>query len=1121
MTKKKATTKKKSTKKTSTKKTTTKKAAAKTTAKKTSTKKTAAKKTKKKVAEKESTAKKAATKKTKKASTKKATAKKTTKKATAKKATTKTTTKKSSTKKAAAKTTTKKATQKAASKKTTSTAKKAAAKKATTKRAAAKSTAKTSTKKATTKATAKKTATKAASKKTTTKKTTAKATTQKATKTAAKKSTAKKATTKKATTKKATAKSTTKKATTKKAASKKTTSTAKKAAAKKATTKKAAAKSTAKASTKKTTTKSTAKKASTKAASKKSSTKKTTAKKAKTSSQKAKSTAKKTRAKSTVKQAVTQKSKKQKAKVQKAKEVELSAPIQAKDGEDLVEQFSRMVGNFSTANPKPQKSSRRKHHREHRRDDRRDSRRDNRRDDRRDNRNDRYARDDRGHRPNNRDSAPRQHRQNRSQNGERMVRVQIHHPDVVAGGGYIEDTILESQVRPGMKIISEEKGSSQRSQRPRREHRQDNYGNSYSQPPNVGAAPAGGIISAGRLRQAKIKAKQDTQETPKPQQPKESTSAAPKAPEASQQPKTSASTTPEQKPTQAPSIGLTANASEKAKSSVGSSFLQGLPTHKKKTSDVQHRKAFDAVFSSTPAPSKIGAKEPSNPLASTRPISPPPQAPKPAVKPRTQVASTKPAPQRPTPQRGTTQPRSSVVINGRVVSAGAEQESDLQLTQLTHLNTPADTLKALSFTAKSPKGKHPVDAHVLLWKEGDLDIKTRVNDSDPRPKVWAEEGIRGLGISKRLEDLQRWSLREWWDNFAKKGQAPMAAAAMSRAVRDSDQVAFVQDPEYQIYRLFQSQGTPLSGTYPMVMFSDGKLSFSHLPLDGIKEKERITYQRMDEILGEHAPKGQITSAFTAVPFFEDGISLDLQEAESLLLLRDQLEYIFRFPVLELPDPMGGTGSIKVHLGLWEMSQKDANAAELRQKAIRGEAVTLQASSGVLSDLVRRELWRLGSEIAEKWTGYTPKQIQEAIRIALRENHSNMQGFQPKSPGDYCYSASTGAFDIVLHRKPTCHTLLLQGISRGESILGLVVLYGKEGREGLDFTHEYGDLLHNDLWQECWPGVVWVNGWLTAPAQEGRCMWAEQSQLPVSPIVKRMPDWHRGVAQGLFLLPHES
>lgn len=455
-------------------------------------------------------------------------------------------------------------------------------------------------------------------------------------------------------------------------------------------------------------------------------------------------------------------------------------------------------------------------------------------------------------------------------------------------------------------------------------------------------------------------------------------------------------------------------------------------------------------------------------------------------------------------------------MDGKWIEYGASNESAVEVENIESLDSPHKNLKLFELTLSTEK-KRKIQAHLLMWPEGKFNVAARVNDNDPRPQVLAEEGIRGLGMEERLADLQRWSMREWWDAFLDKEQQPVAASSGSRVVRATDQVAFLHDPGYQVYRLYQARRHELEGNYPLLMVRDGEVSFDFVDLSGVDERERITPARMKEILGKAAGSELPDLTFSAAPFHLNGKAVDLKEPEQFALLRDQMENIFQFPVLELPDPLGGTGSIRFHLGLWEMSQDTEEARKLRDTAIQEECISFQASAGFISEIVRRELWRKKDQPARLWAGYTPKQIADSIRDNLYEDFHNMQGFQPKTPGDYQYKPESGEFQIVLRRKRCNHTLLLQGKQKRTKTLGLLSIYGDNKRDGLDPLVDYSSLLTNEVWNSIVDGLSWKQGWMMAPGDESRCLWSDSRQRPMAPVVRHMPPWHQGVALGLFLL----
>lgn len=459
-----------------------------------------------------------------------------------------------------------------------------------------------------------------------------------------------------------------------------------------------------------------------------------------------------------------------------------------------------------------------------------------------------------------------------------------------------------------------------------------------------------------------------------------------------------------------------------------------------------------------------------------------------------------------------------MMLDGRRIDLpGSEtQDAPPKVVAWRLLPSPKDELRIIELSIKPPKSP-AFDAHLVLWEEGRFDLVSRINDADPRPRLWAEEGIRGLGFEERQKELQRWTLRDWWDGLQQKGLQPILAAAGNRVICDSEQAALIYEPEYQIYRLYQRGGGGLSGSSPVVFFSKGLLHHASLPFGAFDEKERITPDRLRTLFGAACPADLPSLVFSAIPLLRDGEALDFRQASALDLVRDQISLFFRFPVLELPHPLGSSGTIQIDLGLFEMSQDDPNAQNLRLQAITSQPLLLKASAGYLSDLIRRELWRMKERPAQTWAGYTPKQVAEAIRVALREDHYNMQGFLPKKPGDYRYDPETGDFRIVLRRKLSAHSLLLRGEALGRRYLGFFVPYIREGREGLDLLSEYGSFLRDPSFSQIAESLVWQDAWLTAPASESRAAWLSSAGLPFTPLLRQMPDWGRGFAHALFLL----
>ncbi len=203
-----------------------------------------------------------------------------------------------------------------------------------------------------------------------------------------------------------------------------------------------------------------------------------------------------------------------------------------------------------------------------------------------------------------------------------------------------------------------------------------------------------------------------------------------------------------------------------------------------------------------------------------------------------------------------------------------------------------------------------------------------------------------------------------------------------------------------------------------------------------------------------------------------------------------------------------------------MSQDDAKARDLRVAAAQNKAILLQASAGYVSDLARRELWRMKEQPAKTWAGYNPQEVAEAIRVALRENHFNMQGFLPKKPGDYRYDAEQGEFRIVLRQRTTTHSLLMKGRIGQRNWLGWMIPYART-QEGMDFFNDYGALATDPRWGQILQGLTWQEAWLTAPEGESRCLWDGSDHRPYAPVMRHMPEWHRGVHQALFLTQRPS
>ncbi len=670
------------------------------------------------------------------------------------------------------------------------------------------------------------------------------------------------------------------------------------------------------------------------------------------------------------------------------------------------------------------------------------------------------------------------------------VLVKVFHPDVVEGGGYIEMEVPRDAIPPGAILIS------------------DNLDDEPPLPPKkvkiapenplYGLPPEGGILAAGRRlkEQGKLPKIIDASKTPeKNRKEKDTDTKQPLEKEDS-----TSSLTPEKSPSPA-------TPSPATPSGLGSSFLQGLPPAKKVSLASDAKKNLANLFGdSTPTSSstpKAPLMAPSAPTPSLPTFSSPSSA---SYKSGSTLSEKAPS------------TGEQIVIDGRLIETGksAQQSDSVGITEVMEIPSSIERLRL--YELKIAAGKHTLDAHLFLWKEGDFRLLNRVNDSDPRPRVWAEEGVRGLGMEEREKELQRRSMRHWWDALLQKGERPVAAFAASRAVRDSEQIALVYDPEYRIYRLYQRADAPLVGEYPLIMFSQGRLDFAFVSFDGVAERERLVPERMSEILGKDLSQETVDAAFSAIPCLLDGEALELTSSRYLPLFKDQLEDLFQFPVLELPDPLGGKGVIRLLLGLWEMSQNDELAQTLQRDALEEKAITLKASAGYLSDLVRRELWRMKEKPANHWTGYTPKEISEAIRIALRENHYNMQGFHPKKAGDYRYDAEKGTFEIVLRRKKMTHSLLLKGKEDSETLLGHLTIYGERGKEGFDPFEDYASLLKGEHWKAFFPELIWSDAWLTAPLQESRCTWSNEKGIPMTPMLRYMPDWMRGVSQALFLIP---
>ncbi|MEM1008808.1 MAG: hypothetical protein AAGJ35_07345, partial [Myxococcota bacterium] len=462
-----------------------------------------------------------------------------------------------------------------------------------------------------------------------------------------------------------------------------------------------------------------------------------------------------------------------------------------------------------------------------------------------------------------------------------------------------------------------------------------------------------------------------------------------------------------------------------------------------------------------------------------------------------------------------TKSKGKVLIDGRVIDPQLEQKRVVpSWSFVEELGSPDQALRIFEGEIVPPAGG-AFEAHCFLWPEQSFRLVSRVNDADPRPRLWAEEGIRGLGMQQRLSALQRWSLRAWWDQLEQQGRQPLMAFAGSPIVRDVEHVAFVHDPEYDIFRLYQAAETALKGEYPLILHGAEGVVCAQTALDGVKDRERITPERMREILGKRMPISALDGAFSAIPFFS---RTQMQESSVLLdRLREQLLSLFAFPTLSLPHPAGGE-DIRIVLGLWEMSQASAEASTLRQQAAQQQTVTLKASAGDLSDLVRRELWRKPGKPARDWPGYTPKQVAEAIRVALRDsNHYDMQGFATKKPGDFNYDIETGRFSIVLRKKRTTHSFLLKGKAGNRSMMGVFVPYQGEG-QGFDLLQDYQAFLASSEWQQLCPELVWEEAWLVGTHTESRCLWRDTNGRPQASVLRQMPAWEKGIAHGLFLVP---
>ncbi len=645
------------------------------------------------------------------------------------------------------------------------------------------------------------------------------------------------------------------------------------------------------------------------------------------------------------------------------------------------------------------------------------------------------------------------------------VLVREFHPDIVPGGGYIQRRVSRDRIPLGAEILSEKNEPRLRRSESQPSHSESNQ--------VAGGFPTGGILDAGRrlMSEGRLKNQERNNEVTKPVQ------------QETKETKASKPTQLAQPATTGPTQSALSNPVSPA--GLGSSFLSGLPTRSATpVTNSAAKQALHAAFggASSSKPPSLGGESQAGAMA------------KPA-----QTPSRKPG----------------MILDGRIIDTD-ESKEQAHFTSFHALPSPHKLLNLYEVEIQT-ENKRKVHGHLLLWPEGKLPIAARVNDNDPRPQVLAEEGVRGLGVEERLKDLQRWSMREWWDAFREKEQQPLAAWSGTRVVRDTHQLALLHDPGYQVFRLYQARHHELTGSFPMLMVNEGKLSFAFVNLDGLEERERITTERMKQILGNTAPGTLPSLLFSAPPFHLDGEALDLQQPENFALLRDQLEYLFQYPTLELPDPLGGTGSIRIMLGLWEMSQDNALATQMRRDAVQERCLTLRASAGYLSDIVRRELWRHKEKPARLWSGYTPKQVADAIRDNLYVDFHNMQGFQPKNQGEYQYHPESGEFQIVLRRRRCNHTLLLQGKQKRKGMLGVLSLYGDQKRDGLDPLADYSTLLNDQQWDALCPGLQWQNGWMMAPGEESRSMWADRAQRPVAPVVRHMPPWHRGVALGMYLL----
>jgi hypothetical protein len=764
----------------------------------------------------------------------------------------------------------------------------------------------------------------------------------------------------------------------------------------------------------------------------------------------------------------------------------------------------------------------------------------------------------------------------RRDEAEGLVRVRIFHPDVQPGGGYIETKVPRGQIPTGAIVVTSALDTDAETPNalPKNRKTSDLLGDGL---------PSGGIIEAGRRLMAEGRFSYKSATTPDAQSPQTQAAQTSVATDTTQdiapaQTSVATDTTQDIASAQTPVATDTAQDIASAQTPVatdtaqdiapaqtsvatgtaqdiasaqtpvatdtaqdiapaqtsvatgtppvrppglGNGFLTGLPgantaAYRQPTLDAA-KQALQSAFAD-PSSRPSADKSPSPPVLPS--ISPSPSTPAMATSSSPAGFSGSLQTLAKTAQASGMTGKGSMILDGRLIETArvTNAQRATHFTQFRLVPKNHEDLSIYEVMIEDRRGK-TLDAHLMLWSEGHFEISARINDSDPRPMILAEEGIRGLGIEQREADIQRWSMREWWNIFRDSGHHPLASWSGSRIVRDTHQVAFIYEADYDVYRLYQAARNPLAGTYPLLMLRDGRVSFAEVSLDGVEEKERVSSQRMRAILGSHIPDAEPlpTCIFSAIPLWQDATPIDLSEQHSLELLRDQLEYLFQFPTLELPDPLGGTGSIKLLLGLWEMSDNDPHAEQLRSDASMQKSISLRASAGYISDIVRRELWRMKGQPANLWPGYTPKQIAESIRVALREDHYNMQGFQPKKPGDYHYDLESGIFQIVLRRRYCTHTIFLQGQQQSESTLGILTIYGHLTRDGLDPLVDYSALLQDPAWQEIDPKLAWHNAWLLAPTRENRFLWADISGQPITPVVRHMPEWHRGIPMGLFLL----